>query len=220
MNSDKVKNTKNYQNGKIYCIRNSKTNDYYIGSTCQSLSRRMSHHRSDAKKQRMQHSLIYSFMLKHGYEHFYIELIEECPCENKHQLDRREGELIRELKPSLNKNIAGRTRKEWREEHVEELKQLDKNKYIKNKDKYIEYSRQYREEYKEEIKEKKKEYYLNNIEVKREKGRKYRDNNLEEVRRKQREAYHRKKEQKQITPSENGDTETQETIREMMKNNS
>ena len=100
-----MKNAKNYQNGKIYCMRNSKTNDYYIGSTCQSLSQRMAQHRCDTKKQNRQNTLIYAFMLEHGYEHFYIELIEECPCENKCELERKEGELIRKLKPTLENKL-------------------------------------------------------------------------------------------------------------------
>ena len=33
-------------------------------------------------------------------------------CDNVAQLRKREGEIIRELKPVLNKQIAGRTEKE------------------------------------------------------------------------------------------------------------
>ena len=35
-------------------------------------------------------------------ENFYIEL-KECPCENKDQLRKREGEFIREYQTGLNK---------------------------------------------------------------------------------------------------------------------
>ena len=48
-------------------------------------------------------------MLKHGYEQFCNELLEECSCKNRRQLDNREGKLLRELKPMLKNNIAGRT---------------------------------------------------------------------------------------------------------------
>ena len=34
--------------------------------------------------------------------------MEECPSENKDQLRKREGELIREHKAGLNKLVAGR----------------------------------------------------------------------------------------------------------------
>ena len=44
-----------------------------------------------------------------GKQRFYIELYEEYPCENIEQLRKREGEIIRELKPTLNKRIEDRT---------------------------------------------------------------------------------------------------------------
>ena len=40
-----------YRKGKIYCIRNHINDDIYIGSTKQTLSKRMSKHRSDCKNQ-------------------------------------------------------------------------------------------------------------------------------------------------------------------------
>ena len=115
----KVKNSKNYQNSKIDSIRNSLTEDCYVGSTCQSLSQRM----AQQKKQNRQSTLIYPFMLKLGYANFYIELIEECPCENKSQLQKREGEIIRELKPTLNIKVPGRTQQEFKQDSPEYVKQ-------------------------------------------------------------------------------------------------
>lgn len=50
---------RNYSNGKIYCIRNHIDEHIYIGSTCQSLSKRMAYHRQDAKKENRQTTLIY-----------------------------------------------------------------------------------------------------------------------------------------------------------------
>ena len=32
-----------------------------------------------------------------GVENVYIELLEECPCDNVEQLRKREGELIRQI---------------------------------------------------------------------------------------------------------------------------
>lgn len=80
-----VRKPKDYSNGKIYCIRNYVDSQIYIGSTCQSLSKRMAYHRQDAKKQNRQNTLIYPFMLNYGIEQFYIELIEDFPCENANQ---------------------------------------------------------------------------------------------------------------------------------------
>ena len=79
---------RNYQNGKIYCIRDHIDGQIYVGSTCQSLSKRMAYHRQDAKKANRQNTLIYPLMLNYGLEQFYIELVEEYPCENSNQLEK------------------------------------------------------------------------------------------------------------------------------------
>jgi len=76
-----------YQNGKIYCIKNNLDNDVYVGSTTQPLSKRMSDHRKDMKKHPGR--ILYSKMHELGSEQFYIELIEEYPCENLVELHRR-----------------------------------------------------------------------------------------------------------------------------------
>jgi hypothetical protein len=49
-------------------------------------------------------------IIKHGDA--YIELIEEFPCDNKDQLNRREGQVIRITDKCINKRIAGRTKAE------------------------------------------------------------------------------------------------------------
>ena len=51
--------------------------------------------------------------IEHGVENFFIELIEKCPCNDIDELRRTEGKYTRELKPSLNILIAGRTNKEY-----------------------------------------------------------------------------------------------------------
>ena len=43
-----------------------------------------------------------------GVENFYIELIEQFPCENKEQLLAKEGEYIRKM-ATLNHQTQGRT---------------------------------------------------------------------------------------------------------------
>ena len=125
-----------YSTGKIYCIRNHIDEQIYVGSTCQSLSKRMAYHRQDAKKANRQTTLIYPLMLKYGIENFYIELLEECPCENSNQLEKREGELMRELKASLNQKVAGRTMEEYKVECADKIKKaksVSDKKYAEKK---------------------------------------------------------------------------------------
>jgi len=81
-------------------------------------------------------------MVNNNWENWYIELYEEYPCDKKQLLDKKEGEIIR-LIGTLNKNIAGRTLKEWVKDNPEKIQA---------------YSKKYHEEHKEENKDIKKEY--------------------------------------------------------------
>jgi hypothetical protein len=63
---------------------------------------------------------ITSKILFEKYDDVRIELIEEFPCENKMELNKREGHYIRTLE-CVNKLVAGRTKKEWREDNKEKF---------------------------------------------------------------------------------------------------
>ena len=155
---------KSYDNGRIYCIRNSISDDLYIGSTTQSLSKRMQKHRSSMTSERDGNMLIYQKMREIGKEHFYIELYENYPCENIEQLRKREGEVIRELQPTLNKRVENRTLQEWKEQNKDKIKEQIKKWHEEHKEELKEYNKKYREENKEVITERKKEHYENNKE--------------------------------------------------------
>lgn len=99
-----------YSKGKIYAIRSHSIDKVYVGSTTQPLSKRMAEHRSCLKlnRNRMSGEIL-------QYPDAYIELIENFPCENKEQLNKREGEIIRSM-DCVNKRIAGRTMPEYRKD--------------------------------------------------------------------------------------------------------
>ena len=150
-----AQNSKDYKNGKIYCIRNNITDDIYVGSTTQRLSKRMAKHRGDAKKENKMHQTFYSQVNEIGIEKFYIELLENYPCETLEQLRKKEGFYIREMS-TLNHKIAGRTKKEWKQDNIEHCKEKDKEYhkeyYELNKDKINEQHKEYREQNKDKIK--------------------------------------------------------------------
>ena len=62
-----------------------------------------------------------------GVENCKIVLIEEYPCQNRKQLEKRDGEYIGNDKSRLNRCIAGRTRTEYYdatgEHHLDQKKQ-------------------------------------------------------------------------------------------------
>ena len=127
-------NHKDYSNGKIYIIRNSENDSTYIGSTTQKLSERMAQHRKATRNPRAFNYKIYRFINEIGIDKFYIELIEYYPCSTNEELHRREGEIIREWKPDLNKHVAGRTMKEYKVECVEQIRERDRKRHALNKD--------------------------------------------------------------------------------------
>jgi hypothetical protein len=169
----------NYQNGKIYSIR-CRNDDtlIYIGSTTQKLTERLAQHRRQSNK----HSKRLYECVNGNWTDWYIELYEECPCNNKQELDKKEGEIIRQI-GNLNKNIAGRTRKEYRDENKEIIKEYTKlynerpeviYRIENNKELKRVYDKEYREKNKELKRIKDKEYAVKNKERIKEYQKEYR----------------------------------------------
>jgi hypothetical protein len=142
----------NYQNGKIYSIRSPNNEKYYIGSTTQKLSMRMAEHR------RTKDLLTSKEIINSGGA--YIELIENYSCNNKEELLRREGEIMRQFKDNIiNKNIAGRTKKEYDEDNKDKIKEHRKEYFKEYKEDNKDKIKKYREDNKEHLKEYIKEYH-------------------------------------------------------------
>ena len=123
-----------YQKGKIYKLWSPQGNEIYIGSTINPLAKRFGQHKTDGNCNSKNCNSKYLF---ENYDDVRIELIELYPCNSKMELNKKEGEHIRENE-CLNKRIAGRTPKEWYEDNREHIQ---------------EYKKEYREDNKEKIKE-------------------------------------------------------------------
>ena len=134
--------TNKYQRGKIYVIRNCIDEEVYVGSTYNSLHKRFMHHKKRCKygKSNMK---FHKHMKKLGFHNFHIELFEEYPCETMRQLHRREGQVQRELKSSLNVRIAGHTHKEWYQDNKNEIRERHRKHYQRNKDEILERHRKH-----------------------------------------------------------------------------
>lgn len=141
-----------YSKGKIYTIRYRGDDSLvYVGSTIQSLAARMGGHRQDCNKQ-CKNSLLYMKMREtNDMDNWSIELFELYPCNSKEELLKREGEVIREIS-SLNKQIAGRKKEQWREENRKQLLEKKKQYYENNKDIILDKQKAFYEENKDKIK--------------------------------------------------------------------
>ena len=144
-----MRNTRDYQKGKIYSIRSPSTDKVYYGSTTQTLTKRLSLHNAIFKQYvKDNYCHVRSFDII-AYGDAYIELVENYPCTTKEELLRREGEVIRLNKDvAVNKIISGRTKREYYEDHIDKIKAGHK-KYGKDKA--------------TEISANKKQYYKSNI---------------------------------------------------------
>ena len=115
----------NYEEGKVYCIRSHATVGCYVGSTTQPLYKRFYKHKQDYNRWLNNNDLKYTTsykVLEHGIDDCYIELIENVSCNNKNELERREGEIMRITDNCVNKIIVGRTKKEYAEDNKEKIK--------------------------------------------------------------------------------------------------
>ena len=139
---------KQYKNSRIYCIRNHINDDIYVGST-QSLSNRMAEHRSRVKNNVKTHYLLYQKMKELSVENFYIELVEEVPCDNLEQLRKKEGEYIRSM-GTLNRTISGRTDEEYQLDNKDKIQQNKKEYHLKHKEKLNTKCREWFKEHREE----------------------------------------------------------------------
>ena len=146
-----------YKRGKIYTIR-CRDDDglVYVGSTIQPLAKRIGGHRQDKK------CSLYQFV-DGDWNNWYIELYEEFPCDNKEQLEKREGEVIRKI-ATINHRIAGRD---------------DQQYYQDNREKLLEKNKQYRQDNREKRLERMKQYYQDNHDKILEKYQNNRDKILE-----------------------------------------
>ena len=114
---------RDYSKGKIYCVRSNKTDLIYIGSTIQPLYKRFNVHKTNYKRY-----IKYGKINTLSYKIFelddtpYIELITNYPCSCLDELNREEGKYIRSM-DCVNKNIPGRTIKEWRDDNREHIKE-------------------------------------------------------------------------------------------------
>ena len=113
-----------YKQGQIYRLWSPHTDKFYIGSTCNMLAKRFYEHHNGYKKyvnSETNYTTSYE-LFELGIDDVKIELMELYPCNSRSELNRREGELIRQHKDNIvNRGIAGRTRQEYEKDNKEKI---------------------------------------------------------------------------------------------------
>jgi hypothetical protein len=145
--------------GRIYRIESDIEGKFYIGSTTQTLARRINNHRSKSKEECRKKTPLYAHFNECGWEHASIQLICEQSDVTPDQLLRLEKEEIMKYTSNplcLNKSIPVQT--------LEEKKAADK-----------EYSRLYREKDKQAHRDRLNQWRLDNPDKWKEQTKRYRE---------------------------------------------
>jgi hypothetical protein len=148
-------------NGKIYKIVSSQTEKVYVGSTTQTLEQRLSGHRRNYKKYlNGKYSFVTSFdIIK--FDDNMIVLIENVVCNSIDNLREREKYYIKS-NDTVNKNIPSRSRKEYRNDKKDKIKEYQKHYCYNNKEKLNKNAKEYHDIHKVKINEYQKDYRDNN----------------------------------------------------------
>ena len=163
----------NYQNTVIYKIVCTDINitDLYIGSTTNLIQRRRSH-RSGCKNQNgtFYNYKVYKFIREHGnWINWTVVKIEDYPCSNLEDSNKRERHWIDQSNATLNCVIPCHSpkeyyqqhkeqQKEYNEQHKEQKKEYDQQYYQHNKVKINNRNKIYKQQHKEQ--KKKTKIYL------------------------------------------------------------
>jgi hypothetical protein len=153
---------------KIYLISSSQTNKVYIGSTKNTLEQRFSLHKSHAKNTKYK---CRSRVLINEFSDCKIDLIEYTTKEDRLPRERFWVEYYGDR--AVNRQIPGRTQKEWYQQHAEEMKENYKEYYQQHAEEIKERMKEYNQQHAEEIKENYKEYYQQHAEEIKERMKEY-----------------------------------------------
>jgi len=132
-----------YKNGKIYTIRSYQTDLIYIGSTRDALFKRLSYHKQDYKTWINNNKKYMTSFEICKFDDVYIELLLNYPCNDRGELCRKEGEFIRSME-CVNKQIAGRTSKQYKIDNKEQVREQRKQYRLNNADRIKAQNKQYR----------------------------------------------------------------------------
>ena len=157
-----------YSNCSIYKIEHIEDESLiYVGHTTNFKQRKAQHKQNCNNENNKEFNLKLYTMIRQngGFEMFKMIEIEKYKCNDRREADKRENEVMKELKATMNKNRSFITE----EEHKDKIKQY----YEDNKDKIVKKKKEYYEDNKDKI----KQYYEDN----KDKSKQYREENKDKI---------------------------------------
>ena len=164
------------------CIYKIEHNDdeslVYVGHTT-NFDKRKARHKINCynDKQKPYNFKVYQMIRENGgWEKFLMIEVEKYPCNDRREAERRENEVIKEVKASMNTINSFIT-----QEMSEYMKEYNTNYYELHKPKIQEYQKKYYELHKPEIQEREKEYREKNKPKIQEYQKKYHETNKHKI---------------------------------------
>tara|TARA_Y100000385_G_C12946267_1_gene573433 strand:- start:353 stop:955 length:603 start_codon:yes stop_codon:yes gene_type:complete len=156
-----------YSKACIYKIKhNEDYNDenIYIGSTCNLIRRRCAHKTTCYNENCKDYNYnVYQHIRENGgWDSFVTIKVHDFPCESKGELEIEERRMIDLLQSKLNKNVPGRTVKEYYQDNRDKISERHKQYRQDNRDKYLEYNKQHYQDNHDKFLEAAKQYYQEN----------------------------------------------------------
>lgn len=119
-----------FKKSKIYKIECRKTGLKYIGSTTGAISRRLAQHKHRISSE-VENQYSCCEIIKNG--DYFIDILEECPCDTKRELLLRERYWF-ERTDCVNRQVPSRTKEEYRLQNREKHNEYCRNYYQSNKE--------------------------------------------------------------------------------------
>ena len=152
-----------YSKCVIYKIQHKDNNDLlYVGHTTNFTKRKYEHKSgvNNEKGNAYNHKVYQMIRENGGWLDFNMVEVKDFPCENNRQATTEEDRIMREMKATLNTIRASHSRKEYRQDNKEQIKEYKQQSYEKNKEQIKERVREYNEKNKEKIQEHKNKVCL------------------------------------------------------------
>ena len=166
MADTKVEETKQ-RIGSVYkAYHASDPSRIYVGSTIQSLSRRLTKHKEDCKRKTAQKTKWYEYIRSKNYTGFLIEQLERVTFTHTMELRVKENDWIRRLQPEFNTLAAYVSAEEYKQKnkvykqnHKQQIQEYDKARYEANRPVILEQMRSYKQRNKDTLAQKRKLKY-------------------------------------------------------------
>ena len=136
------KKAMDYSKCVIYKIQHKDNNDLlYVGHTTNFTKRKYEHKSgvNNEKGNAYNHKVYQMIRENGGWLDFNMVEVKDFPCENNRQATTEEDRIMREMKATLNTIRASHSRKEYRQDNKEQIKEYKQQYNEKNKEKIQEH---------------------------------------------------------------------------------